>query len=101
MSGMKHTTGPWLFDKTTGGKLGVWGVDLTPVAWVVNDRLHAEGNGALIAAAPDLLAECQKQVVWLQHIRAQRDVPLSVKLGIEQGIKYLNAAITKSGATHE
>ena len=55
-----------------------------------------EDSARLIAAAPDLLAECQREVEWLTHIRPHIQAPESIMLGMDQAIKYLNAAITKA-----
>lgn len=55
-----------------------------------------EANCNLIVAAPDLLAECKKELEWLKHIKPQITAPESVMLGFEQAIKYLSVAINKA-----
>lgn len=57
-----------------------------------------EANARLIAAAPEMLAELQKQVAWLQHIRPQLmgKVSCTVLDGLSQSVKYMSAAIAKA-----
>jgi hypothetical protein len=53
-------------------------------------------NAILIAAAPEMLAELEKQVVWLEHIKPQVSAPDSVMIGFEQSIKSINKVIAKA-----
>ncbi len=56
------------------------------------------GYGGAMLAASDLLAEAERQVEWLHHLRAEAAGKLrgSLITGIDQSIKYLNAAIAKA-----
>ncbi len=73
MSG--HTPGPWMADD---GGSGYWGIfqedDSDGIAFLTEEsgrRLRpaqAEANARLIAAAPDLLAKCEKIVAWLERL---------------------------------
>ncbi len=51
-----------------------------------------------ITAAPDLLDEAKKQVVWLRHIRDRLGgiAPGSIITGIDQSLKGFDAAIAKA-----
>jgi len=83
-----HTTGTVAFCQTNSS-----GFDGTASA----DEMRA--NARLIAAAPDMLDELQKQLTWLKHIQPQVEAPSSVMLGFEQSIKCLNAVIEKASGS--
>lgn len=100
----KHTPGPWVVgpvDDCVVTHMGSDGVRYT-VAEIDGDYNQPdtwpimEANARLIAAAPDLLNECKKQVDWLRHIKPQITGPSSVMLGVEQSITYIAAAIAKA-----
>ena len=59
---------------------------------------EAEANARLIAAAPDMLAEIDKQIKWLRHLRAEIDDSIrpSLLMGIDQSIKYLDLVSAKA-----
>lgn len=50
----------------------------------------------LVRQRKELLAECEKQLSWLEHVKPQITAPNSVMLGFEQSIKYLSIAIARA-----
>lgn len=100
----KHTPGllettAWLEnDLTRWGVCRPGGGDI--IAELAPDLIHddydAEVTAHLFASAPDLLHECEREVAWLQHIRHHIEAPESIRLGFDQAIKYLGAAIAKA-----
>jgi len=100
----KFTPGPWVIDDVTaGGHRKIRG-HRGLVAVVGNGMDWPEvfaSDANLIAAAPEMLSELQKQVAWLQHIRPQimGKVPGSVLDGLSQSVKYMNSAIAKAIGT--
>ncbi len=62
------------------------------------EGVTVSGYGGVMFAASDLLAEAERQVEWLHHLRAEAAGKLRGSLidGIDQSIKYLNAAIAKA-----
>ena len=98
----KHTPGPWAYDAREGRIFynDAEGAAVFPtIAWMETDNTdptQAASDGALIAAAPDLLAEAHTQLRWLRHIRPQITAPDSVMLGFDQAEKALSAAIAKA-----
>lgn len=61
---MKHTPGPWVANKTPGGMIFVYTENLArPICGTgVAGDPTVQANARLIAAAPDLLAACQRIV---------------------------------------
>lgn len=55
-------------------------------------------NARLFAASKEMLLEIQKQIVWLQAVKAHVRAPEAVMLGFDQSIKYLNAVVKKAAA---
>lgn len=106
-----HTPGPWRVhmadsDKTHSGDIAVYGHSKTNMGRCIA-RVYGEGflsnivkerdaNARLIAAAPELLEECKKNLWWLQHVRSQIQGPKNVMLGFDQAIKYLGIVIAKA-----
>ena len=95
MTQAKHTPGPWVLDgfdicADEGFNLHVIAQTSTPI---VGDE---KANAKLIAAAPDMLAEIEKQIEWLRHVMPQVTAPDSVMMGFEQSIKYLSAIAAKA-----
>lgn len=72
------------------------GEEGAPDICLVGNGPNGPANAKLIAAAPELLKECEKQVVWLKHVLTVYGVPETIKIGVEQSIKYLNAVIAKA-----
>lgn len=104
-----HTPGPWTFrsdlDQIEAGLTTVANVfthcwlGVEPDDELPSDRAkYAEhmANARLIAAAPELLAECERELAWLRHIRPQIQAPSSVMLGFDQAEKALASAIAKA-----
>lgn len=97
-----HSPGPWrvsLADDTVvidarGNEVAAIDGDYNqPETWPV-----MEENARLIAAAPEMFVEIEKQIAWLNHIRPRLagNVPGSVLMGVDQSIKYLGAALAKA-----
>lgn len=59
-------------------------------------RVYRKDIANLIIAAPELLEFVERELQWLEHIKPQISAPDSVKLGVDQAIKYARAAIAKA-----
>lgn len=58
-------------------------------------------NARLIAAAPGMLKEINKQIRWLKHIEPRIEGPDSILSGVRQSIKYLTAVADQAEDNHE
>lgn len=94
----KHTPGPWYANKNPALRNQVlWQDKLIAVTVAHHDTPgQIEPNTHLIAAAPDLLAELEKQIAWLEHIKPQVSASESVMLGFDQSLKYGRALIARA-----
>lgn len=112
----KFTPGPWAYKRThqmsedtwyvithhdgRGPVVDVGGKDengqIAEAKYLITNPDEIEANARLIAAAPLMVAECQKQLDWLKHIKPQITAPESVMMGFDQAIKYLTDAIAKA-----
>lgn len=100
---LKHTPGPWLakpHDDEFFKDVNILKDDglACAVALAQGDITEdaAKANANLIAAAPDLLADCEKQIAWIEHVRGRITAPESVMLGFDQSLKYLRASVAKA-----
>lgn len=88
---MKPTQTPW---EVTHKK------EQSLITYTLNDgkqtHLEAHANERLMAAAPELLEQCQKQVEWLKYVSPRIAAPKAIMMGIEQSIKYMNETINKA-----
>jgi len=91
MSGQKHTPGPWILDEECDGLVLAMGSRIeNPSSYQTHheielyeeysyddfereQREEAFANARLIAAAPDLLAACEKIVAWLDRLTADAE----------------------------
>lgn len=70
-----HTSGPWTVSETHTGALSINKAPRVPVATVGGAGWHlgeetARANARLIAAAPDLLAEAERDAAFLEQLAA-------------------------------
>ena len=88
---VQHTPGPWFFGEVSHEILGQRGV---PVAAPCDDYDEAQWivDGALIAAAPDLLASLREFVALYDGVRDHLGQSVHQKLGRAE------AALAKAGA---
>lgn len=93
-----HTPGAW---SAIGTDVKTSGRNSRIICWTggYGPLDEARANARLIAAAPDMLDELQKQLTWLKHIQPQVEAPSSVMLGFEQSIKCLNAVIEQASGS--
>ena len=62
----KHTPGPWSIEQTST-LFALASPDGFPVLRLRSGMIPVEANARLIAAAPELLAACQRAVICLQE----------------------------------
>lgn len=99
----KHTPGPWKLGTSLGNdghghyehKIGPSGITIHQHL-LGTDIPTIQANASLIAAAPEMFTEIQKQIEWLEYVRPQVTAPESVMLGFDQSIKYLKQIISKA-----
>ncbi len=53
-------------------------------------------NARLIAEAPAMLCELERELAWLEHVRPQVTAPSSVLTGFDQATKAIRTAIAKA-----
>ena len=83
MSETKHTPGPWVKRKFPTGRGGIpvwWILDSIPdrdgqvianaICYTAGTNDDVDANAALLEAAPDLLAACEKVLMNLDYLRA-------------------------------
>jgi hypothetical protein len=89
---MRHTPTPWQLEK--GELSSTWFIHNSgaEVCMIPNHTLYQEANARLIAAAPDLLAACEKAVEHLERIASGRG-------NAEPIIDVIKEAIRKARAT--
>ena len=87
----KHTPGPWKFNDDY-----VRATDGTPVAdvWLDNPKEDEDANAALIAAAPDLLAQLRQ--LYAAH-KFSLDTGAAYVVD-EMAVRFMAAAIAKAEA---
>ena len=99
----KHTPGPWKAVQHTREHKWAWtiegadgvGQSIARIG-LVNDAQAVAANANLIAAAPAMYLELVKQRDWLLHIMGEVQCSPSIKMGLEQSIKYLNIMIAQA-----
>jgi len=107
MTDTKHTPGPWTVSKVDEepdeGFFGGATIDMS----VDDDDEYLSGNIEitsnnpladvhLIATAPEMLSEIEKELVWIRHIRKTVLLPESVDMGFGQAIKVFEKLIAKA-----
>jgi hypothetical protein len=106
----KFTPGPWTVEREfndagtaaeTRGKsssqiMNAKGFEIG--IWVDSEWDGHCPNANLIASAPELYAEIEKQIDWLQFARKElKDkAPDALLMGFDQSIKYLSLALSKA-----
>jgi hypothetical protein len=97
----EHTPGPWRFSRE--GDEPYWHVDMPGPCGVRYGFCNAmvyttEADARLIAAAPELLAACNKLVATLEGAWAERELaaPKSVQCQLGTEVRHAKAAIAKA-----